>query len=306
MGSVNIETVAMMGAALAAGGNVQAQETMQQGDKGTISWNEAQDSASKAQLIADLKAQYPDMGEAVLKMLEGYSLDNLKDVKATLKADGEKLNYMVDGNKVRLNGGHGGKPLNMEVTGQDGSRVQTSQGSTRSSAAYFDENGNLAAHVQKDERTGDMSGTFQADGTTMTVDKIADRVRSQIKSRELQFDVSKQGNRLSMQMDDENLGVLKASARIGANGSVHAKGSFDERDGGEGTYSTASMNLSRNGNMKMNVKSSDEDGIQEDVSVRVGKNGYEVKGVAEDEPINDSGKEVNAAVLKTMAKKFQR
>ena len=96
MSVVNTETVVMMGAALAAAGNVQGQEAVRTGER-TIGWNEAKDVAARiqetARLRAELKAQCPDnMNEAVGKVFAGYGVDQLKDVKATLKSDGDKLN----------------------------------------------------------------------------------------------------------------------------------------------------------------------------------------------------------------------
>lgn len=78
MGIVNTETVVMMGAALAAAGNVQGQEAVQAGER-TIGWNEAKNVADRAQetvqLRAALKAQCPDnMKEAVGRVLPGMIL----------------------------------------------------------------------------------------------------------------------------------------------------------------------------------------------------------------------------------------
>ena len=167
MSVVNTETVVMMGAALAAAGNVQGQEAVRTGER-TIGWNEAKDVAARiqetARLRAELKAQCPDnMNEAVGKVFDGYGVDQMKDVKATLKSDGDKLNYMIDGNRFELSGGFDGKPLNTEIFGRDGSRVQNSQGETRSSTVLYDADGNMAADVQKDERTGNVTGGFRGD-----------------------------------------------------------------------------------------------------------------------------------------------
>ena len=255
MSVVNTETVVMMGAALAAAGNVQGQEAVRTGER-TIGWNEAKDVAARiqetARLRAELKAQCPDnMNEAVGKVFAGYGVDQLKDVKATLKSDGDKLNYMIDGNRFELSGGFDGKPLNTEIFGRDGSRVQNSQGETRSSTVLYDADGNMAAYVQKDERTGNVTGEFRGDDAVFRVEQAAGRVKAQITDRDLQMTMNVNGNRMSMQMESEELGVLKGSTRVGLNGTVHAKASLDERDGGEGVYSTASAKISRNGNMKM-------------------------------------------------------
>ena len=69
MSVVNTETVVMMGAALAAAGNVQGQAAVRTGER-TIGWYEAKDVAARiqetARLRAELKAQGPDiMNEAV-------------------------------------------------------------------------------------------------------------------------------------------------------------------------------------------------------------------------------------------------
>lgn len=123
-------------------------------------------------------------------------------------------------------------------------------------------------------------------------------MKAQITDRDLQMTMNVNGNRMSMQMESEELGVLKGSTRVGLNGTVHAKASLDERDGGEGVYSTASAKISRNGNMKMSVKSVDEEGILEDTALKVGKDGYSLKGVDDGEKVDESGKELNAAVFK--------
>ena len=372
MSVVNTETVVMMGAALAAAGNVQGQEAVRTGER-TIGWNEAKDVAARiqetARLRAELKAQCPDnMNEAVGKVFAGYGVDQLKDVKATLKSDGDKLNYMIDGNRFELDGNFGGgqmpgrpgdngsadgeeigevtlpdngsgqdgaqtlpeqpsgagqggqagqmgqengqtppdlpsggfdgKPLNTEIFGRDGSRVQNSQGETRSSTVLYDADGNMAAYVQKDERTGNVAGEFRGDDAVFRVEQAAGRVKAQITDRDSQMTMNVNGNRMSMQMESEELGVLKGSTRVGLNGTVHAKASLDERDGGEGVYSTASAKISRNGNMKMSVKSVDEEGILEDTALKVGKDGYSLKGVDDGEKVDESGKELNAAMFK--------
>ena len=302
MSVVNTETVVMMGAALAAASNVQGQEAVRTGER-TIGWNEAKDVAARiqetARLRAELKAQCPDnMNEAVGKVFAGYGVDQLKDVKATLKSDGDKLNYMIDGNRFELSGGFDGKPLNKEIFGRDGSRVQNSQGETRSSTVLYDADGNMAAYVQKDERTGNVAGEFRGDDAVFRVEQAAGRVKAQITDRDSQMTMNVNGNRMSMQMESEELGVLKGSTRVGLNGTVHAKASLDERDGGEGVYSTASAKISRNGNMKMSVKSVDEEGILEDTALKVGKDGYSLKGVDDGEKVDESGKELNAAMFK--------
>ena len=302
MSVVNTETVVMMGAALAAAGNVQGQEAVRTGER-TIGWNEAKDVAARiqetARLRAELKAQCPDnMNEAVGKVFAGYGVDQLKDVKATLKSDGDKLNYMIDGNRFELSGGCDVMPVITEFFGRVGSRVQNSQGETRSSTGLYDADGNMAAYVQKDERTGNVAGEFRGDDAVFRVEQAAGRVKAQITDRDLQMTMNVNGNRMSMQMESEELGVLKGSTRVGLNGTVHAKASLDERDGGEGVYSTASAKISRNGNMKMSVKSVDEEGMLEDTALKVGKDGYSLKGVDDGEKVDESGKELNAAVFK--------
>lgn len=304
MSVVNTETVVMMGAALAAAGNVQGQETVQIGER-IIGWNEAKDVAARIQetvrLRAELKAQCPDnMNEAVGKVFAGYGVDQLKDVKATLKSDGDKLNYMIDGNRFELSGGFDGKPLNTEIFGRDGSRVQNSQGETRSSTVLYDADGNMAAYVQKDERTGNVAAEFRGDDAVVRVEQIAGHVKALITDRDSQttMNINGNSNRMSMQMESEEFGTLKGSVRVGLNGTVRAKASLDERDGGEGVYSTASAKISRNGNMKMSIKSVDEEGILEDMVYKVGKDGYSLKGVDDGEKVDESGKELNVAVFK--------
>ena len=164
MSGINTETVVMMGAALAGAGQVQANEGAHE-DKATISWTEAQRQA----LMAELKEQCAGMSDGVQRVLDTYDLDKLKEVKATLRTDGQKFNYMLEGNKYSLSGGFDGKPFNMEIVGQDGSRIQTSQGNMRSSAALYDENGQLTGVMQKDERTGNVVGRFQSDGVVLDV-----------------------------------------------------------------------------------------------------------------------------------------
>ena len=118
MSAVNTETVVMMGAALAGVGNAQAQEASVNGER-SINWDEArnladrgqEEQALRAELREMLKEQVLDMAKAVSRVLDNYNLDELKDVKATLKADGETLNYMIGENKFELSGGFDGKPL---------------------------------------------------------------------------------------------------------------------------------------------------------------------------------------------------
>ena len=50
--------------------------------------------------------------------------------------------------------------------------------------------------------------------------------------------------------------------------------------------------------MKMSVKSVDEEGILEDTALKVGKDGYSLKGVDDGEKVDESGKELNAAMFK--------
>lgn len=172
-------------------------------------------------MVTELKAQYPNMSDAVAEILSNYSLDNLKDIRETLKADGEKFNFTVDGNQVMLSGGDG-KPLNMEVQMLDGTRKQTSQGDKRSSVAEFNEDGRLSTLVQKDERSGNMEGRFLNEDMSVRVRKIADRVRTHIQTGDgIGVDMSFRGRQGTVTMDD-GFGTLKASTRTGQNGSVRA------------------------------------------------------------------------------------
>lgn len=296
MSGINTETVVMVGAALAGAGQVQAHDGVR-ADEGTISWEEAQ----KVALIAELKAQCAGMSDGVQRVLDTYDLDKLKEVKATLRTDGQKFNYMIEGNQYSLSGGFEGKPLNMEVKSQDGSRVQSSQGEMRSSAAVFDENGQVTAMVQKDERTGNVVGRFQDGRTVLDVAQEGQRVMAKLHSEDMQFDISKTGNRISMQAVDDELGRLKGTVRVGRNGALSAQATYeDEANGDRSEYK---VKVSQNGKMKLDAQVTDEDGIRDGLKAQVNKHGYSMETVEDGEKEVEKGTEVNAAMLKAMMKK---
>ena len=293
MSGINAETVVMVGAALAGAGQVQANEGAH-ADETTISWTEAQRQA----LMAELKEQCAEMSDGVQRVLDTYDLDKLKEVKATLRTDGQKFNYMLEGNKYSLSGGFDGKPLNMEIVGQDGSRVQTSQGDTRSSAAMFDENGQLTGVVQKDEQTGNIAGRFQSDDVVLDVTQKGQRVEAQLQSEDMKFAFSQNGNRIALDAEGEDIGHLKGTMNIGRGGAVSAQATYDDR-ANEGEISKFNVRVSRNGNMKLAAQTSDEYGTDM-LKAQVDKRGYSMESVEDGEKEVEKGTEVNAATLKAM------
>lgn len=56
----------------------------------------------KKRLIAEIKAQYPNMSEEILKALSQYSVDDLADVRTTMKADRDKFEFVVRGYEVTI------------------------------------------------------------------------------------------------------------------------------------------------------------------------------------------------------------
>ena len=293
MSGINAETVVMVGAALAGAGQVQANEGAH-ADETTISWTEAQRQA----LMAELKEQCAEMSDGVQRVLDTYDLDKLKEVKATLRTDGQKFNYMLEGNKYSLSGGFDGKPLNMEIVGQDGSRVQTSQGDTRSSAAMFDENGQLTGVVQKDERTGNIAGRFQSDDVVLDVTQKGQRVEAQLQSEDMKFAFSQSGNRMAIEAEGEDMGHLKGTMNVGRGGAVSAHATYDDR-ANEGEISEFDVRMSRHGEMKLNAQTSTEYGT-DTLKAKVDKQGYTMESVEDGEKEVEKGTEVNAATLKAM------
>lgn len=296
MSGINTETVVMVGAALAGAGQVQAHDGVR-ADEGTISWEEAQ----KMALIADLKAQCANMSDGVQRVLDTYDLDKLKEVKATLKADGQKFNYMIEGNQYSLSGGFDGKPLNMEVKGLDGSRFQSSQGENYSSAAVFDENGQMTAMVQKDERTGNVVGRFQDGATVLNVAQKGQRIDANLHSEDMQFGISKAGNRVSMQAEGADLGKFAGTVRMGRNGAFSAQATYD--DGAHEGADEFKVKVSQNGNMKFSAQVTDEYGIKDELKAQVKQHGYSMTTVEDGEKEVETGTEVNAAMLKAMMQK---
>lgn len=296
MSGVNTETVVMVGAALAGAGQVQAHDGVR-ADETTVSWNEAQ----KISLIADLKAQCAGMSDGVQRVLDTYDLDKLKEVKATLRTDGQKFNYMIEGNQYSLSGGFDGKPLNMEVKSQDGSRVQSSQGDIRSSVAVFDENGQMTAMMQKDERTGNVVGRFQDGSTVLDVVQEGQRVKAMLHSEDMQFGISKSGNRISMQAEDDELGRLKGTVRVGRNGALSAQATYV--DGADDSSSEFKVKVSQRGEMKLDAQVTDEYGVRDALKAQVSKHGYSMETVEDGEKDVEKGTEVNAATLKAMMQK---
>lgn len=296
MSGINTETVVMVGAALAGAGQVQAHDDIH-ADEGTVSWEEAQ----KIALIADLKAQCASMSDGVQRVLDTYDLDKLKEVKATLKTDGQKFNYMIAGNQYSLSGGFDGKPLNMEVKSQDGSRFQSSQSDIRSSAAVFDENGQMTAMVQKDERTGNVVGRFQDGATVLNVAQTGQRVEANLHSEDMQFDISKAGNRVAIQAEGADLGKFNGSVRVGRNGALAAQATYN--DGANGDADEFKVKVSQNGNMKLKAQVTDEYGIKDELKAQVNRHGYSMTTVEDGEKDVEKGTEVNAAMLKAMMQK---
>lgn len=236
MSAVNTETVVMMGAALAGGGNAQAQEASVNGER-SINWDEArnladrgqEEQALRAELREMLKAQVPDMAKAVSRVLDNYNLnlDELKDVKATLKADGEKLNYMIGENKFELSGGFDGKPLNQEIEAPDGSRVVNSQGKKRSSTAYYDADGNVAVEVQQNNRTGDASVVINDGNGRFSAQREDGVVKGSLIHENGGLYYTADKTRSSMQFVDEN-GNLQAY--YAAEGKKFSAGMMDGSD----------------------------------------------------------------------------
>lgn len=293
MSGINTETVVMMGAALAGAGQVQANEGAHE-DKATISWTEAQRQA----LMAELKEQCAGMSDGVQRVLDTYDLDKLKEVKATLRTDGQKFNYMLEGNKYSLSGGFDGKPFNMEIVGQDGSRIQTSQGNMRSSAALYDENGQLTGVMQKDERTGNVVGRFQSDGVVLDVAQKGQRVEAQLQGDDMKFAFSQSGNRMAIEAEGEDMGHLKGTMNVGRGGAVSAHATYDDR-ANEGEISEFDVRMSRHGEMKLNAQTSTEYGT-DTLKAKVDKQGYTMESVEDGEKEVEKGTEVNAATLKAM------
>ncbi len=298
MGSVNSETVVMMGAALVGAGQVQAQDERQTADEKTISWDEAQ----KKMLIAELREQCAGMSDGVQRVLDTYDLDKLKEVKATLKTDGQKFDYMIDGNQYSLSGGFNGRPLDMEVKGLDGSRFQSSQGEIRSSAAVFDENGQMMAMMQKDERSGNVVGRFQDGSTVLDVVQEGQRVKAMLHSEDMQFGISKTGNSISLQAEDDELGRLKGSVKVGRNGALSAQATYDDGTN-DGDKAEFKVKVSQNGKMKLDAQVTGEYGGKDTLKVQVGKHGYSMETVEDGEKDVEKGTEVNAAMLKAMIEK---
>lgn len=99
MGIVNTETVVMMGAALAAAGNVQGQEAVQAAEK-TISWEEAQNLARDS-LRNDLYAQSASAANGVERLMDKYNSDKSGDLADTLRADSAKFNENRNGAPIK-------------------------------------------------------------------------------------------------------------------------------------------------------------------------------------------------------------
>ncbi len=148
MEGLGSETISISGVSL-IDGKYSHNQYVADTDKKLISKDENQKKA----LIAELKEQYSHMSDAVKNVLETYNVDQLKDVKETLKVDGEKFQYMLNGDCYVLSGGFLGKPFNIELRKKDGSIVRTSDGQNYASAVVYDEKGNLKAHVQENKKT---------------------------------------------------------------------------------------------------------------------------------------------------------
>ena len=144
MSGVNAETVAMMGAALAAPGKVQRQETVRVGEsvarrQGAPQMADGPDAAAlfHTELRAALKAQCASMKNAVERVFAGYDVDRFKDVRAILKSDGERLNYMAGSSRFELSGGFSGQLPEMEEAGKEELQKKAFQGDGHGGAAAY-------------------------------------------------------------------------------------------------------------------------------------------------------------------------
>lgn len=298
MSGINPETVVMMGAALTSAGQVSAQDVNHAADEKTISWDDAQKKA----LIEDLKAQCEHMSDGVQRVLDTYDLDKLKEVKATLKADGERFNYMLDGNKYSLSGGFDGKPFNMEITSQDGSKIQTSVSDTRSSTVMYDENGQLTGVLQMDERSGNIKGRFQSDGMVFDVTQKGQNIEGQLRDEDMKFAFSQNGNKVSLEANGEDFGNLKSDLKLARDGGVVARATYAAGTDAE-EVSKFDMKVKRNGEMRLATQTADKYGIRDALKAEVTQQGYAMETIEAGEKNFVKGTEVNAAMLKAMLEK---
>ncbi len=229
MGSVNSETVVMMGAALVGAGQVQAQDERQTTDEKTISWDEAQ----RKTLIAELKEQCAGMSDKVHKLLETYNVDQLREVKETLKLDGQKLSYVLDGDQYSLSGGSKGEPLNVEFQSKDGLKVEYSQGSVRTSMIFYDEQDNSIASIQDNKKIDSSVLNFQGEGYFDTISMEDDRIDAHFKSEDGDTYVAYDGNNFStIQQGSEVDSYINGKFRKGHIVST-TMGFRDKQDGSE-------------------------------------------------------------------------
>lgn len=178
----------------------------------------------KKRLIAEIKAQYPNMSEEILKALSQYSVDDLADVRTTMKADRDKFEFVVRGYEVTMSGGDG-KPFNVEVIAPDGSIVRSSQGDKRSSVASLGEDGKFESVTQVNHTTQEMS--YQdGDGTQIYAQKKGNKAYLKASNNDaengawsVKSKVTSSGDvRTTFDSEDAHLKLTKNDGKISAEG----------------------------------------------------------------------------------------
>ena len=106
-------------------------------------------SEDKKKLIAEIKAQYPDMNKRVYEVLASYSMEDLKTVKETMKHDNEQFQYRLNNQEVTIQNTKDNS-LNMTITGENSETMQVYDGDKRSSMVVLGDDGDMVIQTDKE------------------------------------------------------------------------------------------------------------------------------------------------------------
>lgn len=116
----------------------------------------------KKKLIAEIKAQYPDMNKRIEELLANYSADELKTIKETMIQDNEKFQYRLNNQDIIVENTSDGS-LKMAIVEENGETTQVYDDDNSSSMFVSDDNGDMV--IQTDKNTKKTSVILADDET---------------------------------------------------------------------------------------------------------------------------------------------
>jgi len=125
-------------------------------------------SEDRKKLIAEIKAQYPDMNKRVYEVIASYSMEDLKTVKETMKYDNEQFQYRLNNQEVTIQNTKDNS-LKMTITGENGETMQVYDGDNRSSMIVSDDDGEMVINTNKN--TNRTTASLNVEGGNVYIDE---------------------------------------------------------------------------------------------------------------------------------------